>query len=65
MRAEAFRLEAHLDGRWQTVAEVAGNTDRRCVVRFDRTTASKLRLVLTEIQPETGVCEIRVYDEQD
>ena len=65
MRAEAFRVEVYRDGQWNTVADVADNQDRRRVIPFDRTTASKLRLVLTDRHPDTGVCEIRVYDEPE
>jgi len=63
MRAEAFRVEVYRDGRWETIAEITDNLNRRRVVRFERTTASKLRLVLTKTTPDAGVCEIRVYDE--
>ena len=64
MRAEAFRVETSDDGKaWRTVAEVSDNPDRRCVLRFDRTQAFKLRLLITKAQQGMGVCEIRAYDE--
>jgi hypothetical protein len=33
------------------------------VIPLPPTTASKLRLVLTKVRDDMGVCEIRVYDE--
>lgn len=63
MRAEAFRIEVADGDAWRTVAEVTGNPDRRRVLRFDRVTAAKLRLVITEAREGMGVCEIRAYDE--
>ena len=55
-----FTVEAHVDGAWKQVAEVADNRHRRHVLGLDRISASKLRIVLAEAR---GVCEIRVYDE--
>ncbi|HOM18143.1 MAG TPA: hypothetical protein PLQ00_12505, partial [Thermoguttaceae bacterium] len=63
MRAEDFRLEAFDGQKWQPLATVQGNKDRRRVVRFDRTKASQLRLVILKAADGMGVCEIRVYDE--
>ena len=63
MRAEDFRLEAFDGQNWQPLATVQGNKDRRRVVRFDRTKASQLRLVILKAADDMGVCEIRVYDE--
>src|SRR5690606_7335426 len=58
--------EAWQDGKWQRLAEVSDNRHRRQVLGLDRTTATKLRLVLLEPgREETGVCEIRVYDESE
>ena len=63
MRAEDFRIEAASNGGWATVADVQENLERRRVLTFPRTTATKLRLVITKARPDMGVCEIRVYDE--
>jgi hypothetical protein len=63
MRAEDFRLEAFDGQKWQPLATVQGNKDRRRIVRFDRTKASQLRLVILKAADDMGVCEIRVYDE--
>lgn len=62
--ASAFALEAGCDDSWKPLAAVAGNTERRLVLAFDRVTTSRLRLVWREGRSkEAGVCEIRVYDE--
>jgi hypothetical protein len=63
MRADDFRVEVPQQDGWRAVAEVTGNAERRRVLRFEPTAAPRLRLVLTRIQPDAGVCEIRVYDE--
>jgi len=63
MRADRFAIEVPRGDRWETVAEVHGNTARRRVVRLDRTEARRLRLVIHKAQPQMGVCEVRVYDE--
>lgn len=65
LRAGDFRIEAWRDGQWQCVSDVSGNTLRRRVVRFDPQKTPKLRLVLTKVQPDAGVCEIRVYRESE
>lgn len=62
--ARRFAVEAWQNGTWQRLAEISENRHRRHVLGLDRTTASKLRLVLLEPgREEAGVCEIRVYDE--
>jgi hypothetical protein len=63
MRADAFHIEAATGDDWSTVAGVTESYDRRAVLNFKPITASKLRLVLTKVQPDVGVCQIRVYDE--
>ncbi len=65
MRADRFRIEALHNGQWHRVAAIDKNTSRRRVIRFDRTAAQKLRLVIEKAQPDMGVCEIRVYDEPE
>jgi hypothetical protein len=64
LRANAFRLQVPRGDDWQTVAEVKGNLQRRRVIRFEPTKAARLRLEITEAQPDMGVCEIRVYQER-
>ena len=64
LRANAFRLQVPRGDDWQTVAEVTGNLQRRSVIRFAPAKAARLRLVITEAQPDMGVCEIRVYSER-
>ena len=64
MRAEDFRIDVAHGAEWKTAATVTGNSERRRVIRFDRTGASKLRLVVTKAGEELGVCEIRAYDER-
>jgi hypothetical protein len=39
------------------------DSNRRCVLRFDRKIASELRLALIKAREDMGVCELRVYDE--
>jgi len=63
MRAEDFRVEVGGGDQWRTVADVKENFDRRCVLTFDRTTAAKVRLVITKAKADMGVCELRAYDE--
>ena len=59
-----FAVRAWQDNAWKTLAEVTDNSHRRHVLGLERTTASKLRVVLLEAKPgEPGICEIRVYDE--
>ncbi len=55
-----FAVEAWQEGAWQPLVEVTENRHRRHALGLDRTSASKLRVVLDEPAP---VCEIRVYDE--
>jgi len=57
---ERFTIEAHVDGEWKQIAEVADNRHRRHVLGVDRGSALKIRVVLAEGR---GICEIRVYDE--
>lgn len=61
--ADSFRIKVWGNNQWQTAVEVAGNTQRRRVICFDRKTSSKLRLVLAKGRDNMAVCEIRVYDE--
>jgi hypothetical protein len=63
MRAEAFRLEVPMAEGWRTLAEIRDNHQRRRVIPLAPTSASKLRLVLTNLREEMGICEIRAYDE--
>jgi len=63
LRADDFRIDVIDGDGWRGAATITGNANRRRVIRFDRTTTSKLRLVLTKIQPGAAVCEIRAYDE--
>lgn len=65
LRAEQFRLEVAQGDSWRAVAELSDNLQRRRVVYFPRTRASRLRLVVLKANAEMGVCEIRVYDEPD
>ncbi len=58
-----YAIEARVDGRWQPLAEVKGNEDRRVVHTFERVSADALRLTMREYPAGAGVCEIRVYDE--
>lgn len=60
---DSFRIEVLTGDEWQTVATITGNTQRRRVIWFDRTTSPKLRLVLTKARDTMAVCEVRVYDE--
>jgi hypothetical protein len=64
LRADAFRLEVPQGDGWKAIAEVKGNLQRRCVLRFEPAKAARLRLVITEAKPDMGVCEIRVYHER-
>ena len=61
MSAEEFRIETVDGDDRKTVATVAGNQQRRRVLRFERTAASKLRLVVTKATDQMGICEIRAY----
>jgi len=64
LRADAFRIEVPQGDAWKAIAEVKGNLQRRCVLRFEPVKAARLRLVVTEAKPDMGVCEIRVYHER-
>jgi len=65
LRADAFRIEVWSNGTWRTVAEVQGNTARRRVIQFNRTTAQRLRIVVTAAQEGWAICELRVYEEPE
>ncbi len=59
-----FAVQALLNDKWKTLAEVSKNRHRRHALGVPKTTASRLRLlVLGAGKAEWGVCEIRVYDE--
>jgi len=64
LRADEFRLEASRAERWETLADVRSNEQRRRVVTFPPATAHKVRLMILNAQPNMGVAEIRVYDER-
>jgi len=63
LAATSFRVEAAAGDAWQAVAEVSGEQQRRHVLSFARTRASKLRVVLIEAPEGVGLCQIRAYDE--
>jgi hypothetical protein len=65
MRADDFHWEVPAGDRWQTVAAVRGNDQRRRVDRFAHVRTAKLRLVIDKARQDMGVCQIRVYDEPD
>lgn len=64
MRANDFRLEASRGEKWETLAEFRANAERRRVIAFPTATASKLRLVILNAEPNMGICEIRAYCEK-
>ena len=63
LRAKDFTVEGLVDGTWKTLADVKDNDDRRRVLTFEPVKAARLRLTLVKALPETGVCEIRIYNE--
>lgn len=63
MRGDDFDVQVWRDGDWVTVVEVRENFDRRRVLTFPRATSDRLRIVIHRAQPDMGICEIRVYDE--
>jgi hypothetical protein len=64
--ASRFNIEAHIGGAWKPLVEVSGDRRRRLVLGFERTTASRLRVViLAKGAGAVGISEIRVYDEPD
>ena len=63
LAASSFRVEVSAGDAWQTVAEVSGEQQRRHVLSFARTRASKLRVVLIEAPVGAGLCQVRAYDE--
>jgi hypothetical protein len=64
--ASRFNIEAHGGGAWKPLVEVSGDRRRRQVLGFERTTASRLRVViLAKGAGEVGIAEIRIYDEPD
>jgi hypothetical protein len=65
MRADDFDIQIGRDDGWVTVLEVRDNFDRRRVLTFPAVTSDRLRIVIRRAQPEMGICEIRVYDEND
>lgn len=68
LAAKAYRIEAWLDGQWQTVSTVPSHSARfrRSVHGFPAVMASKLRVVIEEDAMEgcPVLCEIRVYEEE-
>ena len=64
-RGVDFDLEALVDGQWQRLAEVRNNAERRRVLGFGTVRSDKVRLVLTKVAGQVGVCEIRLYRDGD
>lgn len=60
-RGVDFDVQVLRDGRWQSVAEVRDNADRRRVLSFSAVSTDKLRLVLLKSAGNVGICELRVY----
>jgi hypothetical protein len=65
MCAADFAVQVNSSGEWKTVAEINGNNDRRRVIKFQPVQTDKVRLVLQRVIGETGVCEIRLYNETE
>lgn len=65
LAASDFSLSALVDGQWQSLTRVADNTQRRCVLTVPPTRADRLRLTVEKAPAEMGVCEIRVYREEE
>lgn len=64
-----YSLQVDTPSGWQTVVRREGNEHRRTTERFERTTTSRLRVVLEKRSrfsevPLTPICEVRVYDEK-
>ena len=64
-RGVDFDVEARVDGRWQRLAQVRDNTDRRRVLHFPTVRADRVRLVLGKVAGQMGVCEMRLYRDGD
>jgi hypothetical protein len=64
-QAADFAVEANVAGEWKKVMEIAGNADRRRVLRFQPVETSAVRLVMTRTTGNAGICEIRLYNETD
>ncbi|MGO1975526.1 MAG: hypothetical protein ACTH2Q_21430, partial [Propionibacteriaceae bacterium] len=62
---ESFHVQLRRDSAWHTVAEVADNYQRRCVLNVPAQCADALRVVVTATHgdPSARIYEIRVYDE--
>lgn len=65
MRADDFDIQVGQNQSWTTVLEVRDNFDRRRVLTFPAVTSDRLRIVIRRAQPDMGICEIRVYDDND
>ena len=62
----AFQVQARQDGAWKTLAELTGCRHQRYTLGLERTTASRLRVVLGPRQfLGPAISEIRVYDEPE
>jgi len=59
-----YRVEAFIDGAWNTVAEVTGNYQRKRIHPLRGLQCGKLRVWIsaTNGAPEARVCEIRCYN---
>ncbi len=67
---ERFAVQALVQSKtsevWKALAEVSGCRHRRYVLGLDRTTSTRVRVVLLETSGNRpGVCEVRVYDEPE
>jgi hypothetical protein len=63
-RGVDFDVEARVDGRWQPLARVRDNAERRRVLHFPAVRADQIRLVLGRVAGQVGVCEMRLYREE-
>lgn len=64
MAPARFRLEYLNGGRWETIRVVENpRRFRRLVLPAGKIESSGFRVVLDEVEPRTGICEIRVYNE--
>ena len=63
MLPDAFQVDAWANEKWRPIVQIKAGIQGRHVLTFERATAAKVRLLITQARRRVGVCEIRVYDE--
>ena len=58
-----YKIDAEIDGNWQTVSVINGNYQRKRIHKFNKMHLRKLRISVIETNgvPEARIFEIRCY----